>query len=275
MAKKTDGLSPMMTQYMEIKEQNKDSIIFFRLGDFYEMFFDDARLASEELDLTLTGRDCGLKERAPMCGVPYHSCEGYIARLVEKGYKVAVCEQTEDPATAKDIVKREIVRIITPGTIIEGNMLDESKNNYLASVYFNDSAAAVCFIDASTGQSHLTEITGNDADIKIIDEIVRFSPSEIIVTEKNLERPVLSAFLKEKFEGTVTKRPSTAFEKAYTYSTVCDGFKVISPENLGVATDSASQIALGAVIDYLFENGKRKEMALKKVNIYTPAQFMI
>ncbi len=273
MAKKTDGLSPMMTQYMEIKEQNKDSIIFFRLGDFYEMFFDDARLASEELDLTLTGRDCGLKERAPMCGVPYHSCEGYIARLVDRGYKVAVCEQTEDPATAKGIVKREIVRIITPGTIIEGDMLDESKNNYLASVYFGDSAA-VCFIDASTGESHLTEISGDGVDTKIIDEIVRFSPSEIILTEKTLERPVFSEFLNEKYEGTITKRQNGFFDKGYTYSTVCDGFKVVSPENIGVAVDSASQIALGAVIDYLFENGKCREIALKKVNIYTASQFM-
>lgn len=273
MAKKTDGLSPMMTQYMEIKEQNKDSIIFFRLGDFYEMFFDDARLASEELDLTLTGRDCGLKERAPMCGVPYHSCDGYIARLVDRGYKVAVCEQTEDPATAKGIVKREIVRIITPGTIIEGDMLDESKNNYLASVYFGDSAA-VCFIDASTGESHLTEISGDGVDTKIIDEIVRFSPSEIILTEKTLERTVFSEFLNEKYEGTITKRQNGFFDKGYTYSTVCDGFKVVSPENIGVAVDSASQIALGAVIDYLFENGKCREIALKKVNIYTASQFM-
>lgn len=273
MAKKTDGLSPMMTQYMEIKEQNKDSIIFFRLGDFYEMFFDDARLASEELELTLTGRDCGLEERAPMCGVPYHSCEGYIARLVEKGYKVAVCEQTEDPATAKGIVKREIVRIITPGTIIEGDMLDESKNNFLASVYFGDSAA-ICFIDASTGESHLTEISGDEADQRIIDEIVRFSPSEIILSEKTLERPVLSAFLKEKYEGTVTKRQNGIFDKGYTYSIVCDGFKVVSPENLGIATDGASQIALGAVVDYLFENGKCREIALKKVNVYTASQFM-
>ena len=273
MAKKTDALSPMMTQYMEIKEQNKDSIIFFRLGDFYEMFFDDARLASEELDLTLTGRDCGLEERAPMCGVPYHSCEGYIARLVEKGYKVAVCEQTEDPATAKGIVKREIVRIITPGTIIEGNMLDESKNNFLASVYFGDSAA-VCFIDASTGQSHLTEISGEETDQRIIDEIIRFSPSEIILCEKTLERPVLSQFLNEKYEGTVTKRLNGIFDKGYTYSMVCDGFKVISPENLGVAVDSAAQIALGAAVDYLFENGKKREIALKKVNIYTASQYM-
>ena len=124
-------ISPMMQQYLSIKEKNKDSILFFRLGDFYEMFFDDAILASRELDLTLTGRDCGREERAPMCGVPFHSCETYIAKLVEKGYKVAICEQTEDPATAKGIVKREIIRVITPGTVLEDTMLDESKNNYI------------------------------------------------------------------------------------------------------------------------------------------------
>ncbi len=135
-------LSPMMRQYMEIKEQNKDCIIFYRLGDFYEMFFEDAKIGSEELELTLTGRDCGLDERAPMCGVPYHSCEGYISRLVEKGYKVAICEQVEDPATAKGIVKRDIVRIITPGTVIEGEMLDEARNNYLA---------AACLFDGKIG----------------------------------------------------------------------------------------------------------------------------
>ena len=123
-------LSPMMKQYFEIKEKNKDSILFFRLGDFYEMFFDDAKLASRELDLTLTGRDCGQKERAPMCGVPFHSCESYIARLVQKGYKVAICEQTEDPAKAKGLVKRDIIRVITPGTVIESGMLDEGKNNF-------------------------------------------------------------------------------------------------------------------------------------------------
>ena len=138
-------LSPMMRQYMEIKEQNRDCIIFYRLGDFYEMFFDDAVKGSEELELTLTGRDCGLEERAPMCGVPFHSAEGYIARLVEKGYKVAICEQVEDPATAKGIVKRDIVRIITPGTVIEGEMLDEGRNNYLAAAHERDGKIGLCF----------------------------------------------------------------------------------------------------------------------------------
>ena len=128
-------LSPMMQQYMQVKQQHKDHILFFRLGDFYEMFFDDALLASKELELTLTGRDCGLPERAPMCGVPYHSCEAYIARLIKKGYKVAICEQMEDPKSAKGIVKREVIRVITPGTLIETNMLEEGVNNFIASIY--------------------------------------------------------------------------------------------------------------------------------------------
>ena len=140
--------SPMMQQYMRIKEQYKDSILFFRLGDFYEMFFDDAKIASEELDLVLTGKVCGQEERAPMCGVPYHSCEGYIARLVEKGYKVAICEQMEDPSTAKKLVERDVTRIITPGTVIEDAMLDEGRNNYLAAVSFSDGVIGLCFTDA-------------------------------------------------------------------------------------------------------------------------------
>ena len=127
-------LSPMMKQYFEIKEKNKDCILFYRLGDFYEMFYDDAILASRELELTLTGRDCGQEERAPMCGVPFHSCEGYIAKLVSKGYKVAICEQTEDPKAAKGLVKRDIIRVITPGTVMEQSMLDESRNNYICSM---------------------------------------------------------------------------------------------------------------------------------------------
>ena len=128
------ALSPLMVQYLEVKEKNKDTLIFFRVGDFYEMFFDDAKLVSQELELTLTGKECGLEERAPMCGVPYHSVEGYIAKLVEKGYKVAICEQTEDPSKAKGLVKREIVRIVTPGTVMESSMLDESSNNFICTV---------------------------------------------------------------------------------------------------------------------------------------------
>lgn len=148
----------MMQQYFKIKEENKDSILFFRLGDFYEMFYDDAKLASKELELTLTGRDCGQAERAPMCGVPFHSCEGYIARLVAKGYKVAICEQTEDPAKAKGLVKRDIIRVITPGTVMESSMLDESKNNYICCMYSKNKTIGLCFCDISTGELYATEI---------------------------------------------------------------------------------------------------------------------
>ncbi|MEG2053941.1 MAG: DNA mismatch repair protein MutS, partial [Oscillospiraceae bacterium] len=148
-------LSPMMQQYFDIKQQHKDHILFFRLGDFYEMFFDDAVLASKELELTLTGKDCGQAERAPMCGIPYHSCEGYIARLISKGYKVAICEQTEDPALAKGLVKRDVIRVITPGTVIESSMLEDDKNNYIGSVFIGGkNKAGVSFADISTGTVH-------------------------------------------------------------------------------------------------------------------------
>ena len=148
----------MMKQYFEIKEQYPNTLLFFRLGDFYEMFFNDAKTASAELELTLTGRDCGQEERAPMCGVPFHSADNYIAKLVSKGYKVAICEQVEDPATAKGIVKRDVIRVITKGSIIENSMLDESKNNYLTSIYLNDEGAGICFCDVSTGLVNLTFI---------------------------------------------------------------------------------------------------------------------
>ncbi len=265
-------LSPMMRQYMEIKEQNRDCIIFYRLGDFYEMFFDDAKTGSEELDLTLTGRDCGLDERAPMCGVPYHSCEGYISRLVEKGYKVAICEQVEDPATAKGIVKRDIVRIITPGTVIEGEMLDEARNNYLAAAFSVDGKIGVCFADASTGDAHITEISGDDAYKRFYNEIMRFNPSEILLDEALMAN--CESFLQEKFLGTVSLRDTKCFDASLTQELLCQNFGIISPENIGIECGSVSQSVLGAVIDYLHENGKTGTIAIKNVNIYTASQFM-
>ena len=176
-------LSPMMKQYVEIKSQNEDSILFFRVVDFYEMFYDDAKTASEELDLVLTGKDCGQDERAPMCGVPYHSCEAYIARLVEKGYKVAICEQTENPATAKGLVKRDIIRVVTPGTVIEDAMLDEGRNNYLAAVSACGEGVGLCFTDISTGECHVTCLENDGAQQRTIDELTRFSPSELLLSE--------------------------------------------------------------------------------------------
>ncbi|MBE6805317.1 MAG: DNA mismatch repair protein MutS, partial [Ruminococcaceae bacterium] len=207
-------LSPMMRQYMEIKSRHEDSILFFRLGDFYEMFFEDAKTASEELDLVLTGKDCGLEERAPMCGVPYHSCDGYIARLIERGYKVAICEQVEDPATAKGIVKRDVVKIITPGTVLEDTMLDEGKNNYVCAAVLRDKVYGICFADASTGELRVTEITGDNAEKRLINEIGSFSPREILLEENNIIDSA-SEFVKERLGSSVTVRGKESFDLSF------------------------------------------------------------
>ena len=174
-------LSPMMQQYLEIKNQHKDEILFYRIGDFYEMFFDDAVTASRELDLTLTGKQCGLAERAPMCGVPFHSYEGYVARLIAKGYKVAICEQVEDPAKAKGLVKRDIIRVVTPGTVIESSMLQDDRNNYIASIFLKDGAAGLCFADVSTGTAHITELKQSKIAPAVITELCRYHPSEVLM----------------------------------------------------------------------------------------------
>ena len=172
-----EQLTPMMQKYLETKNEYKDCILFYRLGDFYEMFFEDAKCASKELELTLTGKSCGLKERAPMCGVPFHSAEGYITRLVSKGYKVAICEQVEDPKLAKGLVKREVVRIVTPGTNCNLEALDESKNNYLMGVVAMDDLFGISVVDVTTGEYRLTEVDGLG---KLLDEINKFMPSELI-----------------------------------------------------------------------------------------------
>ena len=266
-------LSPMMRQYMEIKERNPDSILFFRLGDFYEMFFDDARLASEELSLTLTGKDCGLDERAPMCGVPYHSCESYIARLVAAGHKVAICEQTEDPAKAKGLVRRDIIRVITPGTVVEGDMLDESRNNYLAAVYENDGNFGVCFADASTGGCHATEISGENAERRAMDEIMRFMPTEIIYPE-DMKSAALEGFIRSLGNVAATRREKSCFDIAKNGDAVRDNFRVNSLSDLGIEENSLIAGALCAIVDYLSENSCGAEVTVREVEVYTEAQFM-
>ena len=197
-------LSPMMKQYFSIKENNKDSILFFRLGDFYEMFFEDAKVASKELELTLTGRDCGQEERAPMCGVPFHSAENYIARLVSKGYKVAICEQTEDPSQAKGIVKRDIIRVITPGTVMESSMLDESTNNYICCAYSSDKNIGLCFCDISTGQLNVTCIDAKDAVSVLKTQLTSYAPKEIILGGKIKDNSDLLSFIKDKLSSFVS-----------------------------------------------------------------------
>lgn len=190
--------SPMITQYLQIKEKYEDYIIFYRLGDFYEMFFDDALKASDELGLTLTGRDCGAKEKAPMCGVPYHSAEGYIAKLVKKGYKVAICEQTSDPKESKGIVTREVVKIITPGTITESQMLDESRNNYIASIFKDENGASVAFCDITEGKIYSNEIIDENSTYKTINELGKYCPCEVILNDVAACDEEIMAYLAEK-----------------------------------------------------------------------------
>ncbi len=188
------ALTPMMQMYLDTKEKYNDCILFYRLGDFYEMFFEDAKTCSKELELTLTGKDCGLEERAPMCGIPHHAVNTYIPKLVEKGYKVAICEQLEDAKEAKGIVKRDVVKIVTPGTITELTMLDEKKNNYIASIIYDKKECAIAFCDVSTGEFFVSSVNGYDVNIKIINEISRISPSEIVLPEKTKQN---SMFLKD------------------------------------------------------------------------------
>ncbi len=174
------GLSPMMTHYMETKKQYPDCLLFYRLGDFYEMFFEDAITTSRELELTLTGKECGLKERAPMCGIPYHAVDSYLYRLVQKGYKVAIAEQMEDPKTAKGLVKREVIRVVTPGTITSSQALDETKNNYLMGIVYIGDTFGISVCDITTGDYLVTEVEG---ERNLLDEIHKFAPSEIICNE--------------------------------------------------------------------------------------------
>ena len=268
-------LSPMMKQYNQIKAENEDSIVFYRVGDFYEMFFEDAKKASEELDLVLTGKECGLEERAPMCGVPYHSCEAYIARLIDKGYKVAICEQTEDPAKAKGLVKREIIRTITPGTVLEDNMLEEGKNNFLASIVLTDGDIGVCFTDASTGECHATYFSKDGFEMKIIDEFSRFSPREILIQKDFLQKaPIVAEFLKLNFTGVLTERENASFDTNKTEPLIVKHFGIISVENLGIQKDSAISSAFGAILDYLYETGVNGQISVNEVNVYTDNQFM-
>ncbi len=268
-------LSPMMKQYNQIKAENEDSILFYRVGDFYEMFFEDAKKASEELDLVLTGKECGLEERAPMCGVPFHSCEAYIARLIEKGYKVAICEQTEDPSKAKGLVRREVIRTITPGTVFEDNMLEEGKNNYLASVVITDDETAVCFTDASTGECQATFFSKDGFQNKIIDEISRFSPREILIQKDfSLKAPLVTEFLKMNFGGVLTERENSSFDTVNTEPLVTKHFGIISVENLGIEIGSSISAAFGAILDYLYETGVNGQISVNDVNVYTDNQYM-
>ncbi len=264
-------LSPMMKQYFQIKEANKDCILFYRLGDFYEMFYDDAKLASKELELTLTGRDCGQDERAPMCGVPFHSAESYIARLVAKGYKVAICEQTEDPKTAKGLVKRDIIRVITPGTVMEQSMLDESRNNYICSLYQANRVIGICFCDISTGELYATEIKGRDSLQLLANQLTSYFPREILIGGDIVRIQSLPSFIKNKLSAGVEMLEDNKFGFDVCLKTVNEQFK----NEVGKLADAPVLVcAIGALINYLKETQMSGLERISHIELYSEAQYM-
>ena len=263
------GLTPMMQQYLQMKADNKDCLLFFRLGDFYEMFFDDAKTASRELELTLTGRDCGLEERAPMCGVPHHAVDNYVEKLISRGYKVAICEQMEDPALAKGLVKRGITRIITPGTVIESNMLDERANNFLLSVCFASDRAGLAFADVSTGEFFVHEVT-NPVDT-LADELARIAPMEIIVNDMVKLRECLS-----REERTASEQPTTWYQLANATDALCRHFHLNDLSPLGLSEEyKSAACAAGALMKYLSETQKNALEHITELRIYQGSETML
>lgn len=267
-------VSPMMKQYMDIKEKYPDHILFFRLGDFYEMFFDDALTASKVLELTLTGRDCGLEERAPMCGVPYHSSEIYIKRLINAGYKVAICEQLTDPNESKGIVIRDVVRIVTPGTLTESSMLEDDTNNYICSAYFRDKECGLCFSDISTGETVLYLKSGKDFETEVTDEISRYNPAEIVFNADFLKLKSVTSFIKQRLKCAVTLRDDECFDSELKEEQVLKQFSVSSYEELGVEPDSTECGAVCGMFDYIFETQRTLVGRFTSIDIKTGSGFM-
>ena len=268
------SFTPMMQQYLKVKEQYKDAILFFRLGDFYEMFFDDAKTASRELELVLTGRDCGQEERAPMCGIPYHAADSYIARLVAKGYKVAVCEQTEDPAAAKGIVTRDVIRVHTPGTVIESSMLDEGKNNYLCCLYLEPSSAGVCFADVSTGEIHVTQFSGKQTEDRVINELARFSPSELLINNGISDYAKLKEYLTRRASLFAQPLDDSWFVAAKCRAEIEKQFAPRTVGDLSLDDKPAAVSALGAALDYLVSAQKNNLDNIKDIDLYNDEKYM-
>ena len=265
-------LTPIMKQYMETKAQYPDCILFYRLGDFYEMFFDDALTASRELEITLTGKNCGQEERAPMCGVPYHAVEGYLNKLVSKGYKVAICEQVEDPKTAKGIVKRDVVRIVTPGTNLDTQALDETRNNYIMCIVYIADRYGVSVSDITTGDYFVTEIPDS---AKLMDEIYRFSPSEIICNEAFYMSGMDLDGMKERLGITIYSLDSWYFDDEVCRQKLLEHFKVSSFAGLGLADYDCGIISAGALLQYLLETQKNSLSNLTHITPYAAGKYMM
>lgn len=270
---KTQKLSPMMQQYTDIKGNYKDCILFFRLGDFYEMFFDDAKTASRELELTLTGKNCGMEERAPMCGVPFHSAETYIAKLIEKGYKVAICEQTEDPASARGIVKREVIRIVTPGTVVSSSMLKETENNYIASVFAGEKTIGLSYCDISTGEICLTSISGTNMKESLVNELVKINAKEVILDENTWQRTDTDDIVRitEAYFNMITDE---YYRAEAVKETIKKQFHVSALLGIGIEENSAEELSLGSLLLYLLNTQKSSLDHITILNKYTVGSSM-
>ena len=267
-------LSPMMQQYMSIKEQQKDAILFFRLGDFYEMFFDDALTASRELEITLTGKECGLEERAPMCGVPYHAVDTYVSKLIEKGYKVAICEQLEDPKLTKGMVKRDVIRIVTPGTVIESNMLDDKKNNYIMSVYKTGVYFGLAVCDISTGDFYSTKIVENNNFTTLLDELAKYNPAELVVNSLLYNSAEEINEIKKRFNIYIDNFDDTNFKEdkeniLQNYSMEYENKKLDNLDGYELET-----VAINALLNYLIQTQKMKLEHINHIKFYDLQKYM-
>ena len=265
-------LSPMMKIYAETKKQYKDCILFYRLGDFYEMFFDDALTVSRELEITLTGKECGLEERAPKCGVPHHAAEMYLNKLVSKGYKVAIGEQVEDPKQAKGLVRREVVRVVTPGTNMNATALDESKNNYLMCIVYIENGFGVATADITTGDFYVTEV---DSLRTLLDEINKFMPSEIICNEPLFVSGIDITDIKERLGITVFPQEAWYFDDDRCRKLLSDHFKAMTMEGLGMGDYPVGVVAAGALLQYFFDTQKTSLAQLTKLTPYATGKYMI
>ncbi len=262
------NVSPMMQQYIDIKKSFMHHILFFRLGDFYEMFFDDALTVSKELELTLTGRDCGLDERAPMCGVPYHACEVYLKKLIDRGYNVAICEQTSDPALSKGLVTRDIVRIVTPGTIIESNLLEDDSNNYMCAIYYHEKECSICFADISTGEVHLFEYDSKNLQVHIIDELSRFVPVEILFNDEFLKLRDCTAFIKDKLKASVQIIDDSEYDFINKADIILKQFNVKSFDELKLDVESSGLRSVAALFSYISNTQKALIGRFSEINIH-------
>lgn len=266
------GLSPMMAHYLETKKQYPDCILFYRLGDFYEMFFEDAQTTSRELEITLTGKECGLEERAPMCGVPHHALDTYLYRLVQKGYKVAIAEQVEDAKQAKGLVKREVVRVVTPGTITSAQVLDETKNNYLMGIVYLDETLGLAVADITTGDFLVTEMT---QERTLLDEINKFSPSEIICNEAFYMSGIDLEDLKNRYQLVINSLEHRYFQEERCRDMLKEHFQVGSLDGLGLGDINCGMIAAGAVLEYLYQTQKGNLSHMTTITPYSTGQYMV